>query len=179
MNNRPDFTSGFVAHLRRLHAQDDRAALARLRRGLGKGPATATEMHPLVLPWLPRGLTTDQEDACYLIASLFATHPEPGGEESLGSALARLKDGPGGDSLEKRFVALLNCHEDDLPGHLRHAVSLLRSRGVSVGWEGLLADVLAWGRPGRSVQRRWARDYWGPTAAHDDQAAGTDTDNPT
>ena len=74
----------FVAHLEKLHAADDRAALARLRRGLGKDSGTVAEMHPLVMPWLPTNLSVRQEDAFYLVAALYATHPEPGGKGNFG-----------------------------------------------------------------------------------------------
>ena len=160
----PDHADRFVAHLQRLHAADDRAALARLRRGLGKNPGTVVETHGLVQPWLPRGLPPWHEDACYLIAGLFAAHSEPGGRGSLGEAFRRLAEDRGGDSTEKRFVALLNCHAEELPTHLRHAVSLLASGGVPIDWARLLRDVQGWGHPARWVQRDWSRDFWAPAA---------------
>jgi CRISPR system Cascade subunit CasB len=163
----------FAAHLRRLQADDDRAALAKLRRGLGKEPGTVMEMHGLVQPWLPPGLERSQEDACYLIASLFASHPEPGGRGSLGAAFARLKKES--DSVEKRFVALLNSDEDDLPSHLRHAVSLLASGGVPLEWAWLLYDVQHWGHPDRFVQRRWSRDFWAAAPSSGEDEAGNTT----
>jgi CRISPR system Cascade subunit CasB len=162
----------FTAYLRRLQADDHRAALAKLRRGLGKEPGTVMEMHGLVQPWLPPGLEHRQEDACYLIASLFASHPEPGGRGSLGSAFARLKKDS--DSVEKRFVALLNSDEDDLPSHLRHAVSLLASGRVPVEWARLLYDVQYWGHPDRFVQRQWSRDFCaGAPSPGDDEVGNT------
>jgi CRISPR system Cascade subunit CasB len=164
----PDYIDCFVAHLRRLQATDDRAALARLRRGLGKDPGTTVETHAIVQPWLPRGLPPWHEDACYLIASLFAAHPEPGGRGSLGEAFRRLAEAKGGDSTEKRFVALLNCHGEELATHLRHAVSLLASGGVLIDWPRLLGDVQGWGHPARRVQRDWSRDFWAPAAPADD-----------
>ena len=73
------------------------------------------------------------------------------------------------DSIDRRFRALLGCHEDDLPNHLRHAVSLAASKGAAVNWAQLLRDLLQpWNHPTRYVQRRWAEQYWAPGA--DEQA---------
>jgi CRISPR system Cascade subunit CasB len=68
------------------------------------------------------------------------------------------------ESIEKRFVALLNSDEDDLPLHLRHAVSLLAAASIPLDWTRLLLDVQAWGHPERYVQRQWSRDFWGASA---------------
>jgi CRISPR system Cascade subunit CasB len=74
-------------------------------------------------------------------------------------------DPAGSASVERRFTALLDCHADELPGHLRHAVSLLKSKGVPVDWRVLLADVQWWGHGDRFVQREWAREFWGRGSA--------------
>jgi CRISPR system Cascade subunit CasB len=160
MNSRRDREDRFVKHLESLRDRGDRAALARLRRGLGRAPGTVAETFPLVQPRLPEGMPPRQENAFYLVASLFASHPGPGEAGNLGAAFARLAAQRDSASIEQRFVALLNCHEDDLPGHLRHAVSLLAASDVPVNWRQLLADVQRWGHPGRPVQRQWARNYW-------------------
>ena len=165
MSQPPSWRDRFVQHLESLATAEDRAALARLRRGLGKAPASVYEVYPIVQPWLPVDLPRWDQEAAYLIASLFAAHPYTGGRGSLGRAFtelaqarkARRRDS---DSLEKRFVALLNSHRDDLPEHLRHAVSLLAAEPVALDWRQLLDDVRHWSHPDRFVQRRWARDYW-------------------
>jgi CRISPR system Cascade subunit CasB len=113
-------------------------------------------MSPYVIPWVPQYRSA--EDAAFLIAALFALHPLPGGQGTLGSAFARIAKS--NDSIEQRFVALLNCHRDDLSHHLRQATSLLRSKDVSVDWRRLLQDVLGWDHDDRYVQRNWARDFW-------------------
>jgi CRISPR system Cascade subunit CasB len=173
MNNPPDYVRRFVAHLRRLADNDDRAALAKLRRGLGKPPGTALETLAVVQPWLPQDVGPWAENACYLVASLFADHPQAGGAGNLGAAFALLTKKRDSESLEKRFLALLNADEADLPRHLRHAVSLLRSEGVAVDWACLIDDVQQWGHPQRFVQRRWARDFWAS-----DNASETEPDEP-
>ena len=150
-----DWGERFIGHLERLRDQEDRRALAILRRGVNRQPGTAIEMYSLVLPW---GVPRYAEDSAFLVAALFALHPQPGGEKALGAAFAQISGES--DSIEKRFNALLNCHRDDLPYHLRQAVSLLRSEEVPIDWQQLLRDVLGWEHDSRYVQRAWAREFW-------------------
>lgn len=153
-----DWKERFVGHVERLRDQDDRRALAILRRGANRQPGTALEMYSLVIPWVPDN--RHAEDSAFLVAALFALHPQPGGEKTLGAAFARITGES--DSIEQRFNALLNCHRDDLPYHLRQAVSLLRSKDIPVNWRRLLRDVLDWEHDDRYVQRAWAREFWQP-----------------
>lgn len=167
----PDWRDRFIEHLEKLRDQENRGALATLRRGLGYPPGTAPEMYSYVVPWVPQYRSA--EDAAFLVAALFALHPQPGGQGTLGAAFARITES--NDSIEQRFVALLNCHRDDLPHHLRQAVSLLRSKDVPVDWKRLLLDVLGWDHDDRYVQRNWARDFWRTSSMHEDTNA-PDTD---
>lgn len=144
--------------------KDDRAALARLRRGLGK-KGGATEMFRYVAPFLPIDVEDEQKwrriaNRHFLIASLFALHPENTGRgSSIGKVFrAMMVDSP---SVEKRFEHLLSVDAEDLDGHLRQAVSLAKSKGVWVDFHQLFDDILHWNHPGRSVQMRWAREFWG------------------
>ncbi len=152
-------THPFITCLERL--RDDRGALAALRRGLGQPPGTVADMYRYVVPWLP----DDSEAAYYLIAALFAYHPDAGGTGNMGRHFARTRD-PQGDNtaIERRFTALLAAHPDDLDFYLRQAVSFLKSKEVPVYWHQLLSDVLAWDHPDRYVQQQWARAFWGRPA---------------
>lgn len=170
-----DQAGRFANYLRQLAERDDRAALAALRRGVGKPPGAVAEMNRYVVPWLPTSPWAD--DAYYQVAALFALHGESWRGErdrwrsNLGASFARLGDDAGA---ERRFVALLNAHRDDLMAHVRRAVTLLRARDVAVDWGQLLRDILAWDHPERWVQRRWARAYWGhPKASTAEGAAIT------
>src|SRR5262249_54428628 len=66
---------------------------------------------------------------------------------NLGASFAWLGSQVDSKSIEKRFVALLNCHEDDLAEHLRHAIGLLRSKEIPVDWIQLLKDLRNWNHP--------------------------------
>ncbi len=171
----------FIDHLEWLVKEKDRGALAALRRGLGKPPGTAREMDRHVLPYLPPesslplGVKEKQENAYYLVGTLFAFwHQGKDGltanpPQNLGASLhvlveQEVKNGAerdkAEDRTEKRLVALLNCHRDDLAEHLRHVISLLKAKDVRVDWMQLLRDIQGWHWESRGVQRQWARQFW-------------------
>lgn len=153
----------FVEDLEHLRERDDRARLARLRRGLGKPVGAAVERDGWVISHLPQTLAERDNELhrCCLIASLFALHPQPGGSGSFGANFRQLRErNPRSDGPERRFVAILNSHVDDLTDRLRHGVALLRSEEIPVDWRSLLAHVRHWDHPERWVQVRWSRDFW-------------------
>jgi len=136
--------------------KEDRGALAELRSGMGKEPGRMARVHKHVVPHLPG---KDYDDRLYyLIATLFGSFPEHRKNRTLGSAFGKLKDKS--ESMETRFVALLNAHQDDLGDHLRHTVSLLKSNQKPFDWFRLFEDLLQWDHPEGHVQLRWARDFY-------------------
>jgi len=171
MSEPTDHERSFTDWLHTLTQKEDRAALAALRRGLGKPPGDAPEMHRFILRWLPGNTNPWQEEPYYLVASLFAFHQKAMRGGNLGASFSRLARAVESDSTEKRFVALLNCHRDDLPNHLRHAVGLLKSKEVPIDWAQLLHDIKGWDWESRTVQRDWARGFWGRPADSDAESA--------
>lgn len=165
-------------------ARGDRAALAALRRGLGKEPGEAPEMFPVLLPLLPEDrLFPRDERVAYLVATLFAFHPETWPAASrhrwrsnLGASMRRLARQTESNGPERRFIALLNSDEPDLPHHLRGIVGLLRAAEdpIWVDWSQLTRDLLRWTRPDREVQRRWAHAFWGGRDAPEEEAPAPD-----
>jgi len=151
----------FITRLENL--RDNRGALAALRRGLGQPPGTVADMYRYVVPWLPDDAPLWRERAYYLVAALFAYHPDAGGAGNMGDhfACTRSHDDT---AVERRFTALLAAHPDDLPYYLRQAVSFLKSKETPINWNQLLSDVMAWGHPDRYVQKSWARAFWGRPA---------------
>lgn len=166
----------FIEALVVFYKQEDRASLAALRRGLGNSPGETMEMHPYVAPFT-QGLRRKQEDAYYLIAALFGLHPGENWTSSesrlrtnLGASLRWFANESNSDSSERRFVALLNAHADDLSEHLRQMISLLKSKDIPVDWRQLLRDVINWDDDDRFVQRNWSKAFWGtgvPDSAND------------
>lgn len=160
----------FIAYLENLVRRQDRGALAQLRRGLGKPPGLALEMHRYVVPFLPPARPWEEE-VYYLVAALFALWHQgqdtvaANPPKNLGASLARLVDQANADSVERRFLALLKSHADDLPHHLRQIVALLKGKDIPLDWRQLLQDLKQWGHPDRFVQKSWARAFWGRAAA--------------
>jgi CRISPR system Cascade subunit CasB len=152
-----NYESPFVKSLEKLAFDNNRAALAQLRRGLGKKEGTA-EMYRYVVPFLDPEKKYGTEQF-FLIASLFALHPKPTRGVSMGKVFRAMAEKSA--SVEKRFEQLLSVDADDLDGHLRQAVSLAKSKGVSIDFHQLFIDLKGWGHPDRYVQLRWARDFWG------------------
>lgn len=162
-----DINEGGHPLLLLLHSlQDNRAAMAHLRRGLGQPRSMAPEMHRYLLPLLPDRISRWDEQSYYLIAALFASHPRSTTTGNLGEHFARtiVQAGDSGrEAVERRFMALLDAHPDDLAFHLRQAIAYLRAREETpVNWQRLLYDVMDWGRHNRrpEVQRRWAQGFW-------------------
>src|SRR5438270_8889911 len=97
----------FINALEGLIKKDDRAALAALRRGLGKQPGAAMEMHRYVVPHL---YGVYDEKPYFIVAALIGLYPIASWSSStnrqdnnLGASLSFLKK-ESGDSLERRFV---------------------------------------------------------------------------
>jgi len=155
----PPERPALITHLLRLAENADRAAFAQLRRGLGKPPGTNIGSFPYVVPFIPEADSGAARSWPYfVVASLFASHPNQGeAEKSVAAAVRGLKDSPSRDG---RFRALLNAHVDEVGDHLRHAVNQLASSGITFDWATLLRDLRGWGHPEQFVQRRWARDFW-------------------
>ncbi|MCD6162318.1 MAG: type I-E CRISPR-associated protein Cse2/CasB [candidate division Zixibacteria bacterium] len=139
--------------------REDRAVMANLRRGLGKKPGTAIEMLPYICPYL--GEKKAANDAKFIIASLFAWHPEPTNKGNMGDHFRRIKMAfNDSDSIELRFQALLNAHDDSLPYHLRQAVSLAKAKDIPINYHQLYDDIIRWGHQDKYIQQRWANSFW-------------------
>jgi len=137
--------------------EEDRGGLADLRSGLGKEPGEMARVHKHVAPYLPE--KAYHSDRCYyLAATLFGAFPKHQTGRSLGTAFHPLREKS--DSMEARFVALLNAHPDDIGDHLRHAISLLEANDQPLDWFRFFADLLHWDHPDGYVQLRWARDFY-------------------
>jgi CRISPR system Cascade subunit CasB len=149
----------FVTFLERLREVDDRAALAKLRRGLGKRMGTP-DMYPYVVPFLPDNRLG--QERLFLIASLFAMHPEPAARgRNMGAVFRLIQGATGSESIQKRFVNILDSDMDYLGKRLQQAISLAKSKGVAVDYHRLLNDLRFWDHRDRFVQLQWAKDFWG------------------
>jgi CRISPR system Cascade subunit CasB len=163
---------GFITYLKAF--AEDRGALAALRRGLGQPPGTVPDMFRYVVPVLPKDAFPGSwtERSYYLLAALYASHPDvdashptAAAEGNLGNHFAvhlDMKNPERNDAIERRFIALLTAHPDDLHIYLRQAISFLRSKETPVNWHQLMWDVLQLGYPdsATTVRKRWADAFW-------------------
>jgi len=154
----------FVQYLE--DSRDDRAMMASLRRGLGQSAGSVPEVSRVVQRRLASDAEPWIESAYYLIAPLFALHPDEGGSGNMGDHFRGMCE-PGQDpapNVERRFMALLGCDPADLDDVLRQAVTLLKSKSMPVNWHELVRDVLDWKHPNEErrtrVQRKWSRAFW-------------------
>lgn len=163
----------FIGYLLNLakEGQEDRGALADLRSGLGKKPSQMARVHKHVVPYLPDKCYNDRW--YYVTATLFGSFPKHRNGRSLGAAFQLLR--AKSNSMEARFVALLNAYPDDLDEHLRHAVSLLKANEQPFDWFHLFGDLLKWDHPEGHVQLRWARDFYKSLAGNKTEELGLDS----
>ena len=150
----------FIRRLRDLHEQDDRGALAALRRALNGRPEYQLGVFRYIGWQLPSH--TRAQDDYILVAAMFAYHPKSCNTGNMGTHFAALRaiDEAKTKTLERRFTALLKAHPDDLAYHLRSVIGLLKSNEVPVNWPQLLYDVRYWGHHDRFIQREWATAFW-------------------
>ena len=165
----------FMAYLFDLarEGHENRGALAELRSGLGKKPGDMMRVHRHVVPFLPEKYGW-QDRRYYLIATLFGFYPvhqdptihRSGDREwleymSVGESFGSVwREREHAESIEARFIALLNADADDLDDHLRHVISLLKTHEKPLDWRRLFSDILRWDYQERIVQKSWARDFY-------------------
>ncbi len=159
-----------------------KAALARLRKGIGHAPGELPQLWDVWLAGLPEemysktGQPTREEWAVYIALTLFALHQQ-GKEEamhqhkgpSLGTAVAGLVEDQNDrdrNDLErnwKRLVAVMQAM--DIQGaayHLRGLVQLLKGKGISLDYAVLAGDLYdcQFAESRQKVGLRWGQDYF-------------------
>ncbi len=147
---------------------ESRATLAELRHALPERERLRAA--PYVAPLLGNTAQAN-EKWFYLVACLFATHPNHKAGQSLGHAFRVIKDKSGG--METRFLHLLSADLRRLPDLLRPAVALLAAHDVPLDWYCLLDDALHWDTRDKPRQHRLARDFY--SDANHSQSQDDDT----
>lgn len=160
-----------INYLFRMVQSENRGGLAELRRGAGKGPNYPPQTLKHVYPFLGKDISSIYERALLITATLFGLYPETRDPNcNMGDVFFKIMQQSGSDSVEKRFIALLDADPDEIENHLRHAVSLARSKEIPIGWSRLLKDLTfrlsRYENQRNRVNREWARGFWkakGPT----------------
>lgn len=154
------FNEDFIKHLEKLK-KDDRGAIAALRRSLGFDPGAYVPAFASIERYASKDdVKPWRRQALYLMAGLYALHPEHAAGQSLAAVLARVMVKRKSPSIEKRFLALLATEPEELPYHLRQVVSLLAADGAPVDYGALLDDLTTWLVPHDFQRRDWLRQRW-------------------
>lgn len=163
-----NFCGDFIAYLQRLYDDGNgRAAMAALRRSVGKIPDEAFEAHKYLARWtMGEEIREWQKSTMYLIAGLFAIYPDKSTDTgSIGRHLAdacNKAEGIRPSTAESYLNRLLKADPDDLVRHLSYVIRLLQSKEQPINWLQLMLDVWFWRNPepALKVKYRWSEDFW-------------------
>ncbi len=173
------------------------AALARLRRAVGKPPGSVFEVLPYttgadLAPGNAPDEPTAAETAAHLAMTLYAVHQQgqampmhrTGPKYGLGRAVRRLvpdAEVPERHPVLRRFQALgTSTTLDELAHHARGLVQQLRGQSLPLDYGLLAGQFWRWQRPGgpQRVRLVWGRDFHLRTddgrATSPDETAGDD-----
>lgn len=174
------FTRKRIAYL--LNSSSDsaqRAALANLRRGVGRHPSNVPQLWGEVLHNMPEELYSQSgepsyaEWAVYTALTLFALHQQGKNtkdeamhreEVSLGRAVAGLvSNDDDRERIWKRFVKVVTAGDmTELSYHLRGIVQLLKANGIALDYALLAKDLFLFQTQEYSdgVKLRWGQDFY-------------------
>ena len=170
-----------------------KAALAELRRGVGKEPGEDPGLWGAFLLDLPEelygkdGKPSRAEWAIYITLTLYALHQQgkdPAADsvsaegEDLGKAAAGLaQDQDDRDRILRRFSAMVTAADmRELSHHLRGLVQLMKARGIRLDYPALAEDLYWWQVPSRTnqVKLKWGQGFYGafraPSTSKEDES---------
>lgn len=168
----------YIKYLESFKEENNRGVLAILRRSVSLMPEVDIKILPYTYPGIKlANIEKFDEKIAYQVAGFFALYNMGSSNsfesekipKSLGESFGFLtnKDEKGSKSLEQRFMALLNSHNDDLYNHIKYAINLLRSRNIPVNWDDIAYGMKQWSHPDKFVQMNWARDYYNSLSLKD------------
>ncbi len=157
-----------------------KAYLSTLRNSIGKPLSQTVEVWPILFEYLPEdylgtGKNISYEEQSIITAiSLYALHQQgvsssvlmegEDGYKNMGYSLKNMRKGDDIKSTDRRFNAMITSSSfDELTYHLRHMISLLKSRNpeAKVNYA-KLAEDLYWFLKGsdESLRLAWSREYY-------------------
>ncbi len=157
--------SQFIARLGALEPGER----ARFKRDAGKSLSEASTLG-LFYRLLPYGVRPGDEEIYFLVATLFPLADAMERDGNFGATLHRARDDKNHKGLDRRVEVLLDADSTQLSFRLRQAVKFAKSKDAQVNWAQLLHDLLRWNGGTRSVQKAWARAYFGWSAETPDES---------
>ena len=143
-------------------AANDSKVRAVLRHSLSFDPGTYPSAYPYIEWSLQNEENAWRREMYYLAAGLWAAHWREGRISeamTLGKACALMRNSTkGSESIERRFVNLLDADTDQLPHRLRQMVAVVKD--YNVDFEVLLKGLLFWKDDQKRTQNQWARDFY-------------------
>jgi CRISPR system Cascade subunit CasB len=156
-----------------------RAALAKLRRGVGKELGEVPEVWDITLADLPGHLTSEKgvaspaERAIHLALTLFAMHQQGKSQSvsrsgiSFGTAVRKLVsiDEKSEQAIKRRFDAALTAKNlFEFSHHARGLIQLMKAKGVFLHYPQFAKDLYRYQNPDckSEVMLEWGEDFWAP-----------------
>lgn len=159
-----------------------RAALANLRRGVGRKPGELPQLYGEFLEDMPETLyfkgnkPSDAEWAVYMAVTLYALHQQSkdirknnmnqiGEDYSLGAAASKLvADKDDRERIWRRFYVVASSEDmQEMNYHLRGLIQLLRDKDIPLDYPQLAKDLF-WYQCSResanNVRLKWGRDFY-------------------
>ncbi|OLR56644.1 type I-E CRISPR-associated protein Cse2/CasB [Hornefia porci] len=165
--------------------------LAVLRNSLGKEYEDASNVWPVIIPFMPdefmgSGTPTYEEKAIYNTLQLYALGQQGSSKvendkdtRNMGASLSALRTDDSA-SLDRRFSAMINSSSyNEFFQHMKHLFKLGKSKGNFKVNYPKLAEDLFWYQMGnnRQVSLNWARDYYRSRAKNTDRGNSEDKTN--
>lgn len=155
-----------------------KAALANLRRGIGKTPGELSELWGFIFRDMPEellskyGTPSPAEWAIYIALTMFALHQQGTAESvhteknSLGRAYGKLRKEQTAEEEERllrRFNQVVTASDlPELSHYLRGIIQLLRADGIELDYAQLASDLYLYQSPQTRmrVQLKWGQDFY-------------------
>jgi CRISPR system Cascade subunit CasB len=183
-----------AGYVRRPQAPSSRAALAQLRRGVGRAVGDVPEILELTVnsgaPPAWSDAPTRDEVAIHTAMTLYAVHqqsqsaPMHDPRVAFGTALGALRysDGQENPGVIRRFQAMGTASDlTELVHHARTLVTLLRSGGRPFDYGRFAEDLVRYQTPWRTnaVRLKWGRDFYRVAAPAPTTSSTSATEEPS
>ena len=166
-----------------------RAALAKLRRGVGGEPGELPEVWEITLANLPEELlgqnveATWAEQAIHTALTLFALHQQGNTELvsrkniSFGTAVRRLVQPDKGNeqTIKRRFDAALTSKDFlEFSRHARSLIQIAKANDVYMDYPRFAKDLYFFQNPESrtKIMLKWGQDFWAPLKDNQNQIEG-------